>query len=324
MDLIERALRGERLAASRLLSEVENDTPAGREAVDALFSRSGHAHIIGITGPSGSGKSTLVNRLALALCADAKNDSPFKIAVIAVDPTSPFTGGALLGDRVRMRDLVLKPNIFIRSMATRGTLGGLSRAADDAVLVLDALGFETIIVETVGAGQSEVDVVRLAHTTVVVEAPGLGDDVQAAKAGILEIADVLVVNKADKPGADGTARALEAMLAMGNELQSTGNSQNEQRWQVPLVKTCALDGDGVDQLHDAVQAHHTWLKAHDGWVQKNEARLVEMLERAARDRLYHDWLNSLDELTYKQAVQDMLERKISPRQVLTKFSGITS
>lgn len=324
MDLIERALLGERLAASRLLSEVENDTPAGREAVDVLFSRSGHAHIIGITGPSGSGKSTLVNRLVLALCADTQNDSPAQIAVIAVDPTSPFTGGALLGDRIRMRDLVLKPNIFIRSMATRGALGGLSRAADDAVLILDALGFDTIIVETVGAGQSEVDIVRLAHTTVVVEAPGLGDDVQAAKAGILEIADVLVVNKVDKPGAEGTARALEAMLAIGNELQSTGNPQNELRWQVPLVKTCALEGDGVDQLRDAVQAHHAWLLAHDGWVQKNEARLLEMLERAARDCLYHDWLDNLNEQAYKQAVQEMLERKISPRQMLTKFSCTTN
>ena len=163
------------------------------DALDELYPKSGQAHLIGITGPSGSGKSTLVNRLALELAGESSSD--LKVAIIAIDPTSPFSGGALLGDRVRMRDLADRPDIFIRSMATRGALGGLARTAGEAALLLDAVGFPYVLIETVGAGQSEVDIARLAHTTVVIEAPGLGDDVQAGKAGILEIADILVVNK---------------------------------------------------------------------------------------------------------------------------------
>lgn len=318
MVLIEKAAAGDILSISRLMSEVENDTPQGQRALDELYPRGGRAAIIGITGPSGSGKSTLVNRLALTLSSSPEGEA-VKVGVIAVDPSSPFSGGALLGDRVRMRDLGTMPNIFIRSMATRGALGGLARAADEAVQVLDALGFEIILVETVGAGQSEVDIVRLAHTTVVVEAPGLGDDVQAAKAGILEIADVLVVNKADKPGADGTAHALEAMLAIGMELESAGGADETARWRVPLVKTCALDGAGVDDLCGSIRSHRDWLMAHGGWARKNEARVLEALERAARERLYSGWLEKLDALAYRQAVDEVMERRISPRQALDRL-----
>lgn len=321
MELIERALGGERLAVSRLLSEVENDTLAGRQAVQTLFPRSGHAHVIGITGPSGSGKSTLVNRLALELADERTGENPPQIAVVAVDPSSPFSGGALLGDRVRMRDLATKPNIFIRSMATRGALGGLARTTDEAVLLLDALGFAIILVETVGAGQSEIDIVRLAHTCVVVEAPGLGDDMQAAKAGILEIADVLVVNKADKPGADGTAHALEAMLSVGMELTAQNDPPDDARWQVPVLKTSALEGSGVNVLKDAIMAHLGWLKTHGGWQKKDEARLMHMFEQAARDRLYHDWLQKTDQNLYQKAIRDVRERKIAPSQALDMIMG---
>src|SRR3990172_7974301 len=208
--LVKALLNGDRLALSRLLSQVENDTKEGRKALEALFVHTGRAHLIGVTGAPGVGKSSLVNQLVQHL----RKNSEKKIAIIAVDPTSPFSGGALLGDRVRMRDLSGDEGVFIRSMASRGSLGGLARTTASLVHVLDAAGYDPVLIETVGAGQDEVDIARLAHTTVVVEAPGLGDDIQANKAGILEIADVLVVNKADRPGADNTEKALRAMLEL--------------------------------------------------------------------------------------------------------------
>ena len=179
MKLSEKAAAGDRLSIARLLTMIESAAPEGLDALDELYPKSGKAHLIGITGPSGSGKSTLVNRLALELAGKSSTEN--KVAIIAIDPTSPFSGGALLGDRVRMRDLADRPDIFIRSMATRGALGGLARAAGEAALLMDAVGFPYVLIETVGAGQSEVDIARLAHTTVVIEAPGLGDDVQAGK-----------------------------------------------------------------------------------------------------------------------------------------------
>ena len=207
MDLIADLLGGSRLALSRLLTQVENDTPAGRQALSQLFPYTGRAHLIGVTGAPGTGKSSLVNQLARVYrvgegFGNPASGVPRRVAIVAVDPTSPFTGGAILGDRVRMRDLAGDPGVFIRSMATRGSLGGLARTTAGMVQVFDAAGFELILIETVGAGQSEVDIARLAHTTLVVEAPGLGDDIQAIKAGILEIADILVINKADRPGVE--------------------------------------------------------------------------------------------------------------------------
>ena len=315
MDLIEKAAAGDTLAISRLLSEVENDTPWGQRALDELYPRGGRAIIIGVTGPSGSGKSTLVNRLALTLASDPEGEAE-KVGVLAVDPSSPFSGGALLGDRVRMRDLGTLPNVFIRSMATRGALGGLARAAEGATQVLDAAGFGMIIVETVGAGQAEVDIARLAHTTVVVEAPGLGDDIQAAKAGILEIADVLAVNKADKPGAEATARSLRVMLEIGAEMMGEEGADGAARWQPPLVMTCALDGAGVNELRNAIQAHQVWLRAHGGLEARNRGRASDALERAARDQLYRDWQQGLKDDAYSTAVEDVAARRISPRKAL--------
>src|SRR5512140_1820608 len=211
MTLTESVLSGDRLALARLLTRVENLSPDGRAALAELFPHSGKAHLVGVTGAPGTGKSSLVNRLALHF-----RGQKLRVAIVAVDPSSPFTGGAVLGDRVRMRDLSGDSGVFIRSMASRGSLGGLAQATAGVVQVFDAAGFEIVLVETVGAGQSEVDIARTAHTTLVVEAPGLGDDVQAIKAGILEIADVLVVNKADLPGADAAVKALTAMLELGN------------------------------------------------------------------------------------------------------------
>ena len=195
-ELAKAVLDGQRLALARLLTQVENDTPEGREALNELFPHTGKAHLVGVTGAPGTGKSSLVSQLVRAFRQQQDDKDPVQVAVVAVDPTSPFTGGALLGDRVRMRDLSGDPGVFIRSMASRGALGGLAQRTAAVVQVLDAGGFDVIFIETVGAGQSEVDIARLALTTLVVEAPGTGDDIQASKAGILEIADILVVNKA--------------------------------------------------------------------------------------------------------------------------------
>src|SRR5512143_568051 len=244
MTLTDSVLDGDRFALARLLTQVENLTTEGRLALAALFPHSGKAHLIGVTGAPGTGKSTLVNRLALHYRGQHK-----RVAVVAVDPSSPFSGGAVLGDRVRMRDLSGDPGVFIRSMASRGSLGGLARATASVVQVFDAAGFEVILIETVGAGQAEVDIARLAHTTLVVEAPGLGDDIQAIKAGILEIADILVINKADRPGVETTERALRSMLQLAHpthrelrhhrSLETVENPRGEDQakaWETPIVK----------------------------------------------------------------------------------------
>ena len=214
-DLIEkvrgRSRNGHRRATARLISLVENNAAAAHEAIAALFPDTGQAHIVGITGPPGSGKSTLVNELAKQFRL-----RDLLVGIVAVDPSSPFTGGALLGDRVRMRDLSGDDGIFIRSMASRGSLGGLAETTGNVVKVLDAAGFEIILVETVGAGQAEVEIAGAAHTTLVIEAPGMGDEIQTIKAGILEIADILVVNKADRPGSEKTVKALKMMVHMGS------------------------------------------------------------------------------------------------------------
>jgi LAO/AO transport system kinase len=275
VDWVTQALAGDRRALARLISFVEDDGPQAHRALALLHPHSGHAHIIGVTGAPGTGKSTLVNELAKGLRARGHT-----VGIVAVDPTSPFTGGALLGDRVRMRDLAGDPGIFIRSMATRGSLGGLAQATGDVVKVLDAVGFAVVLVETVGVGQAEVDIARTAHTTVVVEAPGLGDEVQALKAGLLEIADLLVVNKADRPGAAQTARALEAMLDLG---------RSDNGWRPPVLQTVALDGTGVDAALEAIAAHRAYLQESGQWARRERERaradLLRVLERELLHRL---------------------------------------
>jgi LAO/AO transport system kinase len=258
-SLLAAARRGDTRSIARLLTIVENDEPGSADVLRALYPATGTARIVGITGPPGGGKSTLVSRLAAEY-----RTSVGRVAIVAVDPSSPFTGGAILGDRIRMRDRFLDEGIFIRSMASRGHAGGLARATMRVVNVLDALGTGLVIVETVGVGQEEVDVVRVADTVCLVTVPGLGDDIQAIKAGVLEIADVLVVNKADRPGADETARDLAQMLSLGPSVRpgpaSPAPNEPHPRWKPPIVRTSAQDGAGVAELMRAIDAHAEWAR----------------------------------------------------------------
>ena len=244
-DLVARFLNGERRALSRILTRVENGTPEGRGYLRELFPRSGKTHTIGVTGSAGSGKSSLTG----ALAAEYRKRGA-QVGIVAVDPSSPFTQGAILGDRIRMQDLVLDPGVFVRSMASRGALGGLAPAIDDVVAVMDAFGFEYVIIETVGAGQDEVEIAGTALTTVLVNNPGTGDDIQALKAGIIEIADILVVNKADRPGADTLMSQLKALLALAPE----GDRET------PLLSTVATSGEGVAELAAAIDEHRAYLE----------------------------------------------------------------
>jgi LAO/AO transport system kinase len=256
-ELVDRLLRGERRALARLLTRVEDGSVERlREVVALLHPHTGNAMIVGLTGSPGVGKSTLTNALVGVWRQRGK-----RVAVLAVDPSSPFSGGALLGDRVRMQDHVLDEGVFIRSMASRGHLGGLSWATPQALLVLDAAGFDVVLVETVGVGQAEVEIASAADTTIVALAPGMGDAIQAAKAGILEIADIFVVNKADRDGADRTVRELHEMQKLGHP-----------EWLAPVIKTIASASEGVEDLADAVENHATWLRDEGRLDQRRLAR----------------------------------------------------
>ena len=267
-ELVRRAREGEARAVARLISYVEDASPAMREVTAALAPHAGRAQVIGLTGAPGVGKSTSTSVLVREYRARG-----LRVGVLAVDPSSPFSGGALLGDRVRMQDHATDPGVFIRSMASRGHLGGLSWATPQAIRVLDAAGFDIVLVETVGVGQSEVEVAGAADTTVVLLAPGMGDGVQAAKAGILEIGDVFVVNKADRDGADSTMRELRHMITLGAGPRSGGR---DDPWSPPVLRTVASRGEGAVEVVDAIDAHREWL-------QRTGALGVRRLARAASE-----------------------------------------
>jgi LAO/AO transport system kinase len=315
-ELIDGVLAGERLALARLLTLVENDTPKGRAALDGLYPYTGNAYLVGVTGSPGTGKSSLVNQMAKAFRAEGVE----KVAVIAVDPSSPFSGGALLGDRIRMRDLSVDPGVFIRSMASRGALGGLARATASVAQALDAAGFGIILIETVGAGQSEVDIARLAHTVVVVEAPGLGDDIQAIKAGILEIADVLVVNKCDLPGAEQTARVLRAALEMAHPpRRSQGGAAAADFWQPPVLLACSTGCQGMEEIVEAVRAHQRHGEQTGERQRRDQERLRATLEALLRDTLLERWRTGHAPGTLEEVVAGLVERRVSPFEAVERL-----
>jgi len=276
-ELVEHARQGQARAVARLISLVEDASPHLREVAAALSPLTGNARVLGLTGPPGVGKSTSTSMLVSAFRAAGQ-----RVGVLAIDPSSPFSGGALLGDRIRMHSHTTDSGVFIRSMATRGRLGGLATATPQALRVLDAAGFDVVLIETVGVGQSEVDIVSLADTTVVLLAPGMGDGIQAAKAGILEVADVFVVNKADRDGADQTVSDLKHMIALGR--REMGPS-----WRQPIVRTVASDGEGADDLVAALDAHRDWLESHGELetrrVRRAEREIEEIAVAALRTRL---------------------------------------
>ena len=322
MSLTKSILEGNRLALARLLTQVENDSERGREALAELFPHTGKAHLIGVTGAPGTGKSSLVNQLALHYRKNAK-----KVAIVAVDPSSPFTGGAVLGDRVRMRDLSGDEGVFIRSMATRGSLGGIAQKTASVVQVFDAAGYEIIIIETVGAGQSEVDVARLAHTTVVVEAPGLGDEIQAIKAGILEIADVLVINKADRPGVENTERALRSTLELahptkrvfrhhGQTTSISAPTLDPNIWIPLIIKTTATEGKGIDELAEAIAKHAAHLHQSGDWTARDRARLGSELELLLKEALMDRFIEKIPQKDYEEIVQKVVNRNLSPYEAV--------
>jgi LAO/AO transport system kinase len=314
--MFEAVLKGDRLALARLLTLVENDTATGRAALDYLFPHTGRAHLIGITGSPGTGKSSLVNQLVKCLRAAGAR----KVAVIAVDPSSPFTGGALLGDRVRMRDLSGDPGVFVRSMASRGALGGLSHTTAAAAQVMDAAGFDVVLIETVGAGQSEVDIARLAHTVLVVEAPGLGDDIQASKAGILEIADILVVNKSDLPGAERARNALRAMLEMAHPTKP-GMINETSFWMPPVLMIHSTGCEPVTELIDAIQRHKAFLLQSGEWQQRERERLRTNLNALIQDTLMLRFHQKLPAGRYEQVIDQIVSRELSPHEAVRSILG---
>jgi LAO/AO transport system kinase len=296
-SLLERVLAGDPVAVARAISKVEDDSVSASELMKQVFPRTGGALIVGITGAPGAGKSSLVDKLA-AFYRKAGE----RVGIIAVDPSSPFSGGAILGDRIRMQTLALDKGVFIRSMATRGNLGGLARATVEAVAILDAAGYQKIIVETVGVGQDEIEIAKTADVCVVVLVPGMGDDVQTMKAGIMEIADVLVINKADREGVLRTEKELQALLSLATRADE---------WQPPIVKTVAIENKGIDDLSRAVEECRQFQRNAPASVNRKQAvarwRIIELLrERTVAEALSRDGATEkLDELAIQVATRKM-------------------
>ena len=308
MDVAAELLAGNVAAGARAIRWLDDGDARGREVLRRIFPATGRAHIVGITGPPGAGKSTLVDLVVAAARAQAR-----RVGVLAVDPTSPFTGGALLGDRLRMGRHALDAGVFIRSMGTRGESGGLSRATYDACAVLDAMGFELILVETVGVGQEEIDVVALAHSTVIVAVPGLGDEVQAIKAGLMEAGDILVINKADREGFEQTRRHLEMLLHLRSGAQGAAG------WQAPLLTAVATRGEGAEALLAALGAHRQWLEAHGEFARqsarRSEQQFLRLIRAGALPRLLQGAEDLLQQVRVRQVdpysgAQALLERRL--------------
>jgi LAO/AO transport system kinase len=320
--IAERVAAGNERAAARLMRDLDDGVPEARRTLQELFPRTGRAYVVGLTGAPGAGKSSLTDRLVAHHRRAGRT-----VGVVAVDPTSPFTGGAILGDRIRMQDHALDPGVFIRSMATRGNLGGLSRATAEVVAVMDAMGKDVVLVETVGVGQDEIEIAQLAHTVIVVSVPGLGDDVQAIKAGVLEIADVFAVNKADREGADRTVRDLQQMLELrrqtatrpaldhdaGHQMRGgeAWSPEDPAFWEPPIVRTVATRDEGVADLLDAVARHRAHLETTGQKRAREVARARAGFLALLRERLL---AGALDRLAAEEGHLDELAGRIVERQ----------
>ncbi len=320
-NIVERLLSGARRALARMVTLIENESPQARRFLAELHQHAGHAHIIGVTGAPGAGKSTLVTHIVREL---RRRDR--KVGVVAVDPTSPFTGGAILGDRIRMMELAGDPSVFIRSMASRGSLGGLSASTRDVVRAMDAAGYDPIIIETVGTGQAEVEVMRAAQTVLVVSAPGMGDEVQAIKAGILEIADIFVVSKADKPGADQTVAELAMLLSL--DPQRRLHDKSKPYWRIPVLKTAAIKDQGITQLVDTIEQHRQYLLESDMLTSRAQRQVRSEVEslvlhavmNALRDQVSEDeWQKMLEYITTRERDPYSVANELQERIGLKKM-----
>jgi len=304
MDRVNRILAGDIREVARLIRDIDDDIPSSKEVLKALYSYTGNAYIIGISGYPGVGKSTLVDQMVHAYRNKGKT-----VGVLAVDPTSPFTGGAILGDRVRMQRHGTDPGVFIRSMATRGHFGGLTRSTRSAIDVLDAMGKDIIIVETVGVGQDEVDIVNTAHTTIIVLIPGMGDDIQAIKAGILEVADIFVVNKADREGAERTVQDLNTMLEMEKHITS------ERRWRPPIVSTMAITGKGIEELLSKIDEHRKFLfnDPHSDLMNRYRERAYRWLIDNIKEGIFKEIIDDLKASdSLDKMIDDLVQKKVDP------------
>ena len=304
-EIAQGVLAGNRGSIARAITIIENDNTETQKLIASLYSHTGKAQIIGLTGPPGSGKSTLIEKIIREYRRKNKT-----VGVIAVDPTSPFTGGAFLGDRIRMQELSTDPGVFIRSMATRNYLGGIAKATKDAAKVLDAAGKDIVIVETVGAGQSEVEIIKVAKTIVVICAPGLGDEIQAIKAGIMEIGDIFAVNKADRENADKAVMDIQAILQLNNK---------ERAWKPSVLKTVALTGEGVPQLIEKIEEHNRFLEKElkrKRSREKAEAELVEAIKEKVATSIIEEWRSRGK---FEEFLQKILEKKIDPASAAEKL-----
>jgi LAO/AO transport system kinase len=316
-SLVERILARDPRAIARAISKIENDAPDANEILKALFAHTGRGLAVGVTGAPGAGKSTLVDKLALHYRSLSKT-----VGVIAVDPSSPFSGGAILGDRIRMQTLANDPGVFIRSMATRGNLGGLARATVDAVAVIIAAGYDRALVETVGVGQDEVDIVKAADVSVVVLVPGMGDDIQAIKAGIMEIADIFVINKADRDGVERTEKELISLLEMSDRSNWKGEKGGKSGWKPPIIRTVATENKGITEFAEAIENYAAFRRGQSASIEKRASvaqnRIVELL----RERLLR---RALDEALAPGELQELAEqvasRQRDPYSIVEEIIG---